>query len=467
MTRIETLGTRFRLFPEYASGYREPETVVVSLPAGSIGPGPSDREMYAVNPVRKTEAYMPPDTMPPWRGPQHPPAMPDRAGHFDHIPVEAPQFLAQHLYGTVRRTLDIWERYLGRRVVWWHASFLPQIELVPVVDGWANAHSGPGFIETGMMRNETGREQLLALNFDVMAHETGHAILFSQVGVPPPNDVTSAYLAFHESFADLIGLISALNFTSVTRKLLAQTDGNLYVLNLVNRMGKLSDREQVRIADNTTTMADVAGLRMAQDGDWIDPRGENRNQHALGEPLTGAVFDMLVEIFQDGLVRRGAIAPDRDPRGWTRAEVDASFDSLHLQSRRALADFGAAFHAAIEDARDVVGRAMAHTMRSLHPTTLSFERVAAHMLESAAAHGQGHILRALLDVFLWRGIDPRPFLRIEVARDAMRRPHRTRRILRAAEPPAAGFCGCGDPRAFIFARRLMPHAHRETAAALT
>ncbi len=246
MIRANVSGTRFRLYPEYASGYFEPELVIVSLPAGSVGRGPSDTTMYAVNPILKNEPYSPPEYMPPWHGPQHAPATPDLAGHFDYIPPEAPEFLAAHLYGTVRHTLDVWESYLRRHVVWWHAAFLPQIELVPVVAGWSNAHSGPGFIETGMMRNETGREQLLGLNFDVIAHETGHAILFSQVGVPPPDQLSREYLAFHESFSDLIGLIAALNFRSVTRRLLTQTGGNLYVLNLVSRLGKLSDREQVR-----------------------------------------------------------------------------------------------------------------------------------------------------------------------------------------------------------------------------
>nr|WP_294524205.1 hypothetical protein [uncultured Rhodopila sp.] len=367
----------------------------------------------------------------------------------------------------MRRTLDVWEHYLRRPVVWWHVAFLPQIELVPVVTGWSNAHSGPGFIETGMMRNATGREQLLALNFDVVGHETGHAILFSQVGVPAPDQVSSEYLAFHESFSDLIGMIAAMNFASVTQKLLAQTGGNLYAANLVNRLGKLSDREQVRIADNETTMEDVAGLRLEADGNWFDPLGQDRNQHALAEPLTGAIFDIMVDIFQEGLVRRGAIAPDHDARGWTRDAVEASFAELHLQSRRALARFGAEFRSAIDEARDAVGYAMAHAISALEPRTLSFQGVAARLLEAAAAQGLGHMLPDLLDDFLWRGIDPRPLLSIEVVRDPMRRLDRTRHRLRVTGPHIQGRCGCSDPRAFIFARRLMPHSHREETAAMT
>ena len=107
MRRVAVPGTRFRLFPEYASGYAEPETVTVSPPAGSLGCGPADATMYVANPTLKTEPYAPPTTMPPWRGPQYLPATPNRAGHFDHIPVEAPEFLAAHIYGTVRHTLDV------------------------------------------------------------------------------------------------------------------------------------------------------------------------------------------------------------------------------------------------------------------------------------------------------------------------------------------------------------------------
>ena len=191
MTAPRARGTRFRLFPDYAAGFAEPEVVELSLPPGAIGPGPSDPSMYAINPLAKDTPYDPPEYMPPYRGPVYAPALPSAAGHFDHIPVESEQFLAAHLYGTVRHTLDIWEAYLRRRVVWWHADVLPQVELVPIVH-WANAHSGPGFIETGQEPNRFGRLQPFCLNFDVIAHETGHAILFSQIGVPPPGQISNS-----------------------------------------------------------------------------------------------------------------------------------------------------------------------------------------------------------------------------------------------------------------------------------
>ena len=267
---------------------------------------------------------------------------------------------------------------------------------------------------------------------------------------------------FHESFSDLIGLIAALHFPSVIDRLLRQTDGNLYVLNLVNRLGKISDREQIRVASNTTVMADVAGLALNPDGSWTDPRGENRNQHALGEPLTGAIFDVLVEVFQDVLVARGLIHPDADARGWTRAEVTASLAGVHGASARAYARFSAGFHQAVTIARDVVGRAMAHAILTLRPATLSFPRVAARMLEAAAELGLGAKLPVLLDHFLWRGIDPRPFLTMAVVPGGRGRRRHGRRVLRARDPGPG--CACTHPDAFVLAGRLIRHPHREAHA---
>ncbi|MBV9248871.1 MAG: hypothetical protein JO227_06450 [Acetobacteraceae bacterium] len=460
MRGLTTPGTRVRLFPNYAEGFVEPEVVELSVPRGMTGPGPSDASMYTVYPLHKPGPYDPPAYLPPYPGPVLPPAVPDRDGHFDHIPVDSDQFRAAHLYGTVRRTLDIWENYLNRHVSWWDVGVVPRLELVTAID-WANAQSGPGFIEMGQKSNRAGRPQLFCLNYDVIAHETGHAILFSQIGVPPADMIGVPFLAFHESFSDLVALIGALHFYSVTVRLLQQTQGNLYVLNLVNRIGEISGTEQIRLADNTTVMADVAGITLAPDGSWIDPLGQNRNQHAIAAPLTGAIFDILVEIYQDGLVARRLIASNYDPRGWTRAQVAASMDRVHHESARAFARFADGFHAALEDARYVVGRCMAHVMLTIRPETLTFGRVAARFLEAAAALGQASIVPALLDHFLWRGIDPRPFLMFVVPPGRRTRADTGRGLPRVRELPNPGplYAGC-DRHGLLAARGHMRHPHR-------
>ena len=271
-------GTRFRLFPVVAEDM-PPETVEIPSVAGSIGPGPSDHALYVADAATKTEPYDPPQYGPPYRGPLLPPARPDRDGHFDHLPIDTPQFLAAHQFGSMRFTLDIWEHYLGRRIEWWDSRVHPRTELVPLVD-WPNAQSGPGFLETGLWQAEDGSSQPYALNFDVIAHETGHQILFSQVGVPAVEGVGALFLAFHESFSDLVALIAVMHFPSVLARLLEQTQGNLYVLNLVNRIAETSAHTQIRLAANTTTMADVAGYQ-AGEGWHLDRPDRTRPQSAL------------------------------------------------------------------------------------------------------------------------------------------------------------------------------------------
>lgn len=452
-------GVLVRLFPQ-SEGYEEPVTVELSPPAGSVGPGPRDRTLSTILPVDKRAPFEPPFYMPPYEGPILPPAQPNASGDFNDIPVSAPQFLSQHLYGGVRRTLDCWERYLGRPVVWWHAAERPVLELVPLLH-WDNAHSGPGFIETGVRRTSRGVERLFALNMDVIAHETGHAILFAEVGVPSIERLTAGYLGFQESFSDLIALITALHFPSVLDRMLAQTGGNLYVLNLVARIGELSGVEEIRVADNETTLADLVDLALGPDGEWIDPTGLNRTAHHLALPLTGAIFDVLVDLFQDKLVEAGIIAAMPDMLGWDKDEVLASHARLEAVPGAALAMYGPQFRAALEEARDEVGLTMARTMLTLDPDDLTFDEVAARMIEAATALGLPRVGPAFLENFLLRGIDPRPLLlrQAQVARSwtSLSYVERRRRIAMLSRRSRRSSDASG---AMAAAMKMIPHDFR-------
>src|ERR1700753_1543047 len=98
------------------------------------------------------------------------------------------------------------------------------------------------------------------------------------------------YYGFHEAAAYLIGLIAAMHFSTLIDDVLESTRGNLYALNKLNRMGELTDHQQLRLASNNTTLEDFIG-------GWTD-------EHDISQPLTGAIFDVFVHIFHDLLVRR-------------------------------------------------------------------------------------------------------------------------------------------------------------------
>ena len=460
MTRHPSGGTRFRLFPQFDEGFA-PEIVAVSSPCGSLGPGPADARMYVANAVRKASAYDPPDHAPPYRGAQHPPAVPDGDGHFDAIAGGSPQFRAAHLFGTVRLVLDIWEAQAGEAVQWWHPDAPPRLELIPVVQ-WRNAQSGPGFLETGLWPGFDGAgAQPFCLNFDVVAHEVGHAILFGLLGVPPAGRLDAQFLAFHECFGDITALLGALHFASVRRRLLQQTAGDLYAPNLVNRLAETAPHQQLRMASNDVTMRDVAGVALDGNGEWVDAAGMGRNAHALSLPMTGAIFDLLVEVYQEGLLSRGLIRPLMDARGWSAGAVAGSLSGIHAEHMRAYARFAAGFDAALMDARDAVSGWLLHAVRSITAGEVRFDRIAARLLEAAALGGWAALFPHLLDRLLRRGIDPRPHLRLAAPHVApgVRASRRERLLALMPAPPAHLGC-CGELRRLNGVRSMMPHAHR-------
>ncbi len=391
-------GTRFRLYPQHPSlsNAQEPETVWVSSPAGSIGPGPSDDRMYTVLPLGKRPygdgvgSYGSPYLyFPPWNGPVLPPALPDREGHFDYLEPGTPQFDAAHLFGSVRFTLDVWEDYFGRPIPWYFAQAYDRLEIGPVAD-FDNAQAGFGFLEVGQYRIGSGDLVPFILNFDIIAHEVGHLIISAEIGQPTDPYAHGEYYGFHESMADLVGLIASAHFDSIIDPLLANTRGNLYVFNELNRIGEVSDSEQIRLASNDVRLS-------AFERGWSD-------EHDLSLPLTGAMFDILVDIFHEELVERRLISReleqladqiDRLP------EYEGLIQSLFDQ---AYTIGPAGFRAALLAARDTLGTYLAATLQRLTADRLSYLAVENALLEADLERSGGRFLEIIRDNFGWRDI---------------------------------------------------------------
>ena len=131
------------------------------------------------------------------------------------IPEGTLEFAEAHVFGTVRFVLDIWERYFGRPIEWHFARDYRQLEMVilPQID---NAYAGYGFMEIGAHpRAGWDARCPYALNFDVMAHELGHLILYSTIGVPSRGAERGEYYGFQEAGADTTALIATLHFESL------------------------------------------------------------------------------------------------------------------------------------------------------------------------------------------------------------------------------------------------------------
>ena len=392
-------GTRFRLFPQAPLLHpgRPPQVITIAVPPGSIGPGPSDDRVYLIDPIGKYGPYgvspgpygTPHLDLPPWRGPIRRPVQPDANGHFDHIPVGTPEFERAHVFGAIRYVLGIWEGYFGRPIEWHFERHFNRLEVVMLPD-FDNAHVGYGFMEVGAAHLDDGTVEPFALNFDVIAHEFGHLIIYGTLGVPQPEAQSAEYFGFQEAAADITALISALHFDTMIDDLLAETSGNLYTFNELSRFAEISANSQIRVAANSVKLsAFTAG--------WDD-------EHLLSQPLTGALFDIFIDMFQENLVGRGLISRNLaelarviEGNPGNEIRIQAAFDAAYP-----LAPYE--FRDALTDARDTLGRLLAGTWQRLSPDNFGFVDVGETLLAVDGVITGGHNQREITDSFVWREI---------------------------------------------------------------
>src|SRR5262249_2363186 len=232
------------------------------------------------------------------------------------------------------------------------------------------------------------RQRPYCENFDVLSHELGHSIIFSQVGVPQhPNDEAIDYGGMQESSGDLVAIVAVLHFDSVVNRLLAKTRGNLFTVNELDRVGELSDSRQIRIAFNYARMSDV---------------GDEPHDRSL--PLTGAIFDIMVEVFQKNLVRAQLITPELARRSSQESASADELAALQGQFDAAYAGHEAGFKQSLLDARDYLGRLLARTWGSLSPNFLTYPHIVRALLRADRAETQGAHQDTIRSCFAWRQI---------------------------------------------------------------
>jgi subtilisin family serine protease len=137
-----------------------------------------------------------------------------------------PQFHQQMVYAVAMRTVEHFERALGRPVLWRHAAnpkdphddgrFVPRLRVRPHALRQANAFYSPvdvalqfGYFEAkpdDPGEHVPGSRVYACLSHDIVAHETTHAVLdgmYRRFNEPTNPDV----LALHEAFADVVALM--------------------------------------------------------------------------------------------------------------------------------------------------------------------------------------------------------------------------------------------------------------------
>lgn len=364
-------GTRFHLFPQLPTLEQQnaPETVWVSSPAGSLMPGPADHRMYVIDPIGKEKPYGyypgPGGSIehyrPPWPGAVLDMAHPDSDGHFDHLEYGTYEFEQAHAFGSIRFTMDIWERYFERPLEWHFRDYYDRLEIL-FLRGLDNAFAGFGSVEIGSYTSKkTGDHVEFGLSFDILSHELGHLIIYNEIGLPGTVEVDGEYFGFHESAADMVALISLLHFDSAAVGLLENSRGNLYSYNRLNRFGEVSDNWQLRSAANNKTLYDY-------EAGWT-------YEHRLSQVLTGALFDTWVDVFHENLLEAGLISQSLEDLS-DRMEGDPEYAAvIQPMFDRAYARNPGGFADALIASRDYMGFAMAALWERLSVETLDYADV--------------------------------------------------------------------------------------------
>ncbi len=399
-------GIRFRVFPQArtARGFRTPEVLTIAQSHGPIRPGPQDDIIQVVDAEDKDpyrdDASGEYRAYPPYRGLVRAPVHPGPDGHFDHCRPGTREFSATAIFATVRYIRAVWEHHLGGPLDWWFRYTYPKLELIPRVNsqvGW----SGVGFIECGypLVRGRLDRHDPYSDNFDIVAHETGHVILKTLIGDPFPHRKPFEYRAHEEAGADLTAMLTSLYFESVVDQLLARTHGNLFGPNTLSRLGELriprSPTERaVRSLFNRETLASA---RRAMER-------EGRVPHRYAAPFAGAVFDLLVELYERNLTRRSLIPSSLGRRSRNTRGVEPPALSREFARYYSRAESG--FKDALLDARDTLGRLLARAWDATSPHGLTYGRVVANLIAQDRRLNGGAHSALIRRLFRARGIVP-------------------------------------------------------------
>jgi len=261
-----------------------------------------------------------------------------------------PRFHQQMCYAVARKTIEHFERALGRKALWshyrheeevkekgkvrkkYHENFVPRLRIYPHALRQQNAYYSPqkkallfGYFQTTAKdgRNTPGTTVFTCLSHDIIAHETTHALLD---GVHPRfnEPVNEDVLAFHEAFADIVALFQHFSYPGVLRDQIARTRGDLARESVLGQLAQ----QFARASGRGDALRNYLGGKNAK-GEWEAARPnptvleQTSEPHDRGAILVAAVFGAFTKVYRKrtsdlfriategtGVLREGDIHPD-------------------------------------------------------------------------------------------------------------------------------------------------------------
>ncbi|MFZ1411567.1 MAG: hypothetical protein WAS07_08920 [Micropruina sp.] len=269
------------------------ETKRLSLPDANRDrflDGPATRRLAVVDFDPQTGLPLPPPAvLEPFKhslrdGGRYPGGQPDSA-----------RTIAVNAFGTAFLTIAMFEGAgaLGRQVQW--AFEGEQLLIVPRAGQWRNAFydRATRSLQFFYFDGPDGNRVYTALSRDIVAHECGHALL--DAVVPSLHDSLSAEsIAIHESVADMVAVLMALESKGLRTAVLAQAENSLDGPNAFNAIAEQfgltaptpaagQPKRALRDLATTATLRDVP----------------QNNPHQLSTVLSAAFYDTIAALFWD------------------------------------------------------------------------------------------------------------------------------------------------------------------------
>lgn len=221
-------------------------------------------------------------------------------------PANEEAFDAVHTYTIIRQVLTMYQRVLKTKLNWqWNNNGNEDpIAVYPHAGETANAYYSR---EEKALKfffftpdKPTGASKVFTCrSLDIVAHETGHAVLDSLKPGWLSWDAPAETGALHEAFGDLTSIFLVLSQLDQVEYIIAQTKADLHQKNILSGLAEefglaIGRPQGLRNADNDLKLSEVTS-----------------EVHDLSQVFTGAIFDILADLF----------TANRDPRVRDSGEV--------------------------------------------------------------------------------------------------------------------------------------------------
>jgi quinol monooxygenase YgiN len=233
----------------------------------------------------------------------------------------SPQFHQEMVYAVAMTTIAHFERALGRPAFWattpyqdasgkWHREpFNQRLRIYPHALRARNAYYSPDkrallfgyFRSPGLGGEPIGPMVFTCLSYDIIAHETTHALLDGMyrryIDATNPD-----VLAFHEAFADIVALFQHFTHPDVVRVAIDETRGDLEadtpLGKLAMQFGEATGRRGALRSAIVQRNDDDIWTRIKPNAELLQTKAYQASAHLRGSILVVAVFDAFLQIYK-------------------------------------------------------------------------------------------------------------------------------------------------------------------------